>query len=246
MPPLPVRTDDPWDLWWVCRRAAASLAELGLAVTPGVPAGSCARCWQQVLALVGAAGVADPDPAAQRCSCFYDWAVAMRQPGGDPTWPALRTQLAMIKPTSASRPVRAALDRDYRVLAMTRHQLSTSDIRRLYPDAYGAAFVAAQDGYLVGAWVDVLILLARTDPPPDPGQVKTRVRADLGHTDLLRNHLHMPDSPGDTLCDVAHLAGTDMLADLYERHERDRAEQRLAHYRAVLAPERSGSGHGQC
>jgi hypothetical protein len=141
--------------------------------------------------------------------------------------------------------VRAALDRDYRVIGMTRRQLSTSDVRRLYPDAYGAAFVAAQDAYLVGARVDVLILLARTDPPPDPGQVKARVRADLGRPDPLRNHLHMPDSPGDTLCDVAHLAGTDLLADLYERYDRDRAEQRLAHYRAVLAPQRSGAGHRQ-
>ena len=51
----------------------------------------------------------------------------------------------------------------------------------------------------------------------------------------LRSHLHMPDNPGDTLCDLHHLAGQQTLQDLYGRYDRDAAADRLARYRAVLA-----------
>lgn len=235
--PLTVHISCPWDVWWICRRAATTAAELGLTV-PDSAAESCYDCWRQVVTLVNIRGVGDPDPATQQCQCLYDWAVTMRQPGPDPDWPPLRTQLAMVKPGTHPRSVRRELDHDYRVIGVTRRRLSIVDVRRLYPDAYGTAFVAAQDSYLVGASVDVLILLTRTNAP-DVRQVKTTIRTTLGHGDLLRNHLHMPDSPGDTLCDLAHLTGPAQLVDLYERYERDGADQRLAHYRAVLAPQRS-------
>ena len=51
---------------------------------------------------------------------------------------------------------------------------------------------------------------------------------------MLRNHLHMPDNPGEALADIAHFAGPDVFAELYERHERDQRAGRLAAYRAAL------------
>jgi hypothetical protein len=44
----------------------------------------------------------------------------------------------------------------------------------------------------------------------------------------------MPDNPGEALADISHFAGTETLAELYERHERDRANIRLAFYWAAL------------
>jgi hypothetical protein len=45
----------------------------------------------------------------------------------------------------------------------------------------------------------------------------------------------MPDAPGEVYCDIAHLVGESELSELYGRYERDRADQRLAVYRDVLA-----------
>jgi hypothetical protein len=227
-----VQVDCPWDLWWVCARAAFSPAGLVLADSSGT---GCARCWRQVLSLVAAIPPGYPDPEAMDCGCLHRWAVQMRQPEPGLGWPALRIQVALVKPGTPTGRVRRLLAEDYRVVGAARRQLTRADVRRLYPDAYGTDFIAAQDRYLVGQRVDVLVLAADGDPP-DPGQVKARVRGLLGGTDMLRNHVHMPDSPGDTLCDLAHLAGRRVLSGLYGRYDRDRVRERLDYYRAVLVP----------
>ncbi|MDQ2883753.1 MAG: hypothetical protein M3Y48_22000 [Actinomycetota bacterium] len=67
-----------------------------------------------------------------------------------------------------------------------------------------------------------------------PGVLKADIRRRLGGGDVLRNHLHMPDSPGDAFADLDHLAGAETFSRLYERYEGDRAAQRLARYRALL------------
>lgn len=233
--PVPLRmgVDCPWDLWWVCIRAGLSPADLGL-VAAQTTGESCTGCWRQVLDLVTAVPPGHPDPDAAACGCLREWAVDMRRPGPDLGWPPLRTQLAVVKPGTATRPVRLLLEEDCEVVGVAAYRLATCDVRRLYPDAYGAAYVAAQDGYLTSAPVAVLVLRGGPDPP-DPREVKARIRRRLGGGDVLHNHLHMPDSPGDTLCDLAHLAGQRLLADLYGRYERDRAGIRLDYYRAVLA-----------
>lgn len=64
--------------------------------------------------------------------------------------------------------------------------------------------------------------------------IKSGIRRRLGEGDALRNHLHMPDSPGDAFADLDHLASTETFLRLYERYDRDRAAQRLARYRALL------------
>jgi len=215
----------------MCARAASSPAELMLADLSGA---GCARCWRQVLSLVTAIPPGCPDPEGTDCGCLHQWAVRMRQPEPGLGWPALRIQVALVKPGTPAGRVRRILTEDYRVVGVARRHLTREDVRRLYPDAYGTDFLAAQDGYLVGQRVDVLVLAADGDPP-DPGQVKARIRGLLGGSDVLRNHVHMPDSPGDTLCDLAHLAGQRVLSGLYGRYERGRVRQRLDYYRAVLA-----------
>ncbi|MGH3972319.1 MAG: hypothetical protein ACRDS9_03195 [Pseudonocardiaceae bacterium] len=81
----------------------------------------------------------------------------------------------------------------------------------------------------------LLALSVLPGQPPDQDQdIKSDIRRRLGDGDALRNHLHMPDSPGDAYADLDHLAGTETFSRLYERHEGDRAAQRLARYRALL------------
>jgi hypothetical protein len=160
----------------------------------------------------------------------------MRQPAVSPCWPRLRVSVAVVKPGADQTVVRRALSEAYRVLRAAERRLTTADVRRLYPDAYGEDYVAAQDAYLTSAPVEVLVLLAPDRRHvPDPKQVKDHVRRRLGDADPLRNHLHMPDNPGDTLCDLHHLAGQQTLQDLYGRYGRDAAADRFAGYRAVLA-----------
>lgn len=228
-----VWVDSPWDLWWVCYRAAMSAATLGLSVTD--PNGeACAGCWRQVLGLIVTSSPGRPDINGGECGCLHQWAADMRRPGPGVAWPPLRLQVALVKPGTATRDVRRRLVDTYQVVGVARRQLTKADVSRLYPEAYGAEYVAAQDTYLTSGPVEVLVLVAGTDSP-DPTEVKTRIRHQLGVQDVLRNHVHMPDSPGDTLCDIAHLAGPRLLAGLYERYDRDRAGDRLDHYRAVLA-----------
>ena len=238
--PLRARVECPWDLWWVCVRAGMPPADLGLVVT-GPGGESCEGCWRRVLDLVSAVPPGHPDTGTGACGCLREWAVDMRRPGPEVAWPALGTQVALVKPGTATRVVRRLLEDDYEVLGTSGRRLVTADVRRLYPDAYGAAYVAAQDAYLTSARLDVLVLRAGPDPP-DPRQVKARIRRRLGGRDVLRNHLHMPDSPGDTLCDLTHLAGQRLPAGLYGGDERDRAGLRLDYYRAVLAAGQRGTG----
>lgn len=82
--------------------------------------------------------------------------------------------------------------------------------------------------------VTVLVLLASPSMIGKAKDIKSNIRRLLGDGDALRNHLHMPDNPGDAFADLDHLAGTTAFSRLYERYERDRAAQRLARYRALL------------
>ena len=235
--PLRVRIECPWDLWWVCLRAGLPPADLGLVVGPGGE--SCDRCWRRVLDLVAAVPAGIPDTGTWACGCLRGWAVDMRRSGPQLGWPALTTQVALVKPGAATPVVRRLLEEVYQVVEVGGRRLTTGDVRRLYPDAYGAAYLAAQDAYLTSARVEVLVLRAGPDPP-DPRAVKARIRRRLGGRDVLRNHLHMPDNPGDTLCDLAHLAGQRLLPGADEGDERVRAGRRLDYYRAVLASGQRG------
>ncbi|MBO2447113.1 hypothetical protein J4573_08440 [Actinomadura barringtoniae] len=113
--------------------------------------------------------------------------------------------------------------------------MTTDDTRRLYPEAYGADYVAARDSYLTRAPVEVLLLLDQRAHGDETAiaDLKARIRRAIG-ADELHNHLHMPDNPGEALADIAHLAGNETLAELYERYERDHAAERLAFYRSAL------------
>ncbi len=225
--------DGPWDMWWICYRAQRTAVELRL--DPRRAAGHCGDCATAAASLALRVPPEHPDRMhPQRCSCFLDWAQSMRQPAHEIMWPGWRLTVGMIKPCSDPVPVRDLLAESHTVLAEARQSLTPTDVRRLYPDAYGADYVAHQDDYLTSAPVTVFLLLARPSAVGKAKEIKADVRRRLGAVDVLRNHLHMPDSPGDAFADLDHLAGTGTFTGLYERYERDRAAHRLARYRALL------------
>ncbi|MGC4886631.1 hypothetical protein [Micromonospora sp. DT227] len=232
-PVEPVRTDSPWDIWWVCYRAQAPAPELGLKVW--AQPGACERCVTMVAALTQHRPVQHPESLTQNpCGCMVDWAKRMRAPGGDVDWPPLRASVAMVKPGGDAPEVLRALSGDQLVTAVASKRLTSADARRLYPDAYGAEYVARQDNYLTSAPVTVYALLLSSAAARNPKDLKMRIRAGLSGADVLRNHLHMPDSPGDALCDLAHLTGEETRNDLYGRYDRVGADQRIALYRDRL------------
>jgi hypothetical protein len=158
----------------------------------------------------------------------------MRQPAPDIAWPTWRLTVGMVKPGTDPSAVGDLLAQTHTVLDTVERTLTPADVRRLYPDAYGADYIARQDDYLTSCPVTVFVLLATPTAVGKAKDIKTGIRSRLGGGDVLRNHLHMPDSPGDAFADLDHLAGPDLFTRLYERHERDRAAHRLACYRALL------------
>lgn len=234
----------PWDVWWACYRAALPVDQLGVGVTrPGL---GCAECDHDAIAFAASSPPRHPDAVGGRpCECLLKWAIRMRAPAAPLRWPQPRLTLALLKPDAPHDRVRAELERTYDVVELIDTTLTTNDTRRLYPEAYGADYVTVRDLYLTSGPVQVLVLYAK---PSTPGAltaawIKADIRRVLG-ADVLRNHLHMPDNPGETLVDIAHLAGSETLADLYERYERDRSAERLAFYRAALGIDRPHADRG--
>lgn len=236
-----VTLNSAWDLWWVSFRTAIPAGQL--AVTGRVPATSCTACADDASELAAADPPRHPGMTTGRraCGCLLDWAVRMRAPAAPVTWPALPVTLALIKPDAPAQALRARLQRSHEILQDRERTLTTADVRRLYPEAYGAAFVGAVDAFLTRAPVKTLVLQWRDGGHDEPALFKRRLRQDLGATDVLRNHLHMADNPAEALADIRHLAGQDALDGLYERHARDRAADRLAFYRAALGIREPGA-----
>ncbi|HEX9540451.1 MAG TPA: hypothetical protein VGA04_20000 [Streptosporangiaceae bacterium] len=235
-----VTVTSPWDLWWVCFRTAIPAGQVG--VTATAPAPSCAACADDARELAAADPPRHPGMTPGRaCGCLLEWAVRMRAPAAPVTWPPLSLTLALIKPGAPVQALRARLERTSDVLQAREQTLTTADVRRLYPEAYGAAFVDAVDAFLTRAPVHTLVLRCRGGAFGEPGELKKRLRQEMGATDVMRNHLHMADNPAEALADIRHLAGQDVLAGLYERHERDRAADRIAFYRAALGIRQPGA-----
>ncbi|MGH3565013.1 MAG: hypothetical protein ACRDRH_03050 [Pseudonocardia sp.] len=130
--------------------------------------------------------------------------------------------------------MRELLAQSHTVIEEAQRHLTPADVRRLYPDAYGPDYVARRDDYLTSAPVTVFVLVASPSAIGKAKDIKFDVLRRLGDGDALRNHLHMPDSPGDAFADLDHLTGSKTFSRLYERYERDRATQRLARYWALL------------
>ncbi len=162
------------------------------------------------------------------------WARSMRQPSADIAWPGWQLTVGMVKPGSDPLTVGEPLTRSHTVLEQFQRSLTPADVRRLYPDAYGRDYVADRDDYLISAPVTVFVLHASPSAIGKAKDIKGAIRSQLGDTDMLRNHLHMPDNPGDAFADLDHLAGAETFRRLYERYDRDRAAQRLARYRTLL------------
>ncbi|HEY5985274.1 MAG TPA: hypothetical protein VIV12_02660 [Streptosporangiaceae bacterium] len=221
-----VRVLSPWDAWWACYRAMLPLGRIGVSIL--LPRRACRICAHQALTFAASSPPRHPETGnGQACGCLLRWA-----PAATATWPPLSLALALIKPGAPVVRISDLLETAYEVTGRITRTLTVSQTRWLYPEAYGASYVTARDAYLTSGPVTALVLRAR-QPGTDAGQVKARIRGQIGAGDL-RNHLHMPGNPGEALADIAHLAGTDILAQLYEKHERDRANLRLAFYRAAL------------
>jgi nucleoside diphosphate kinase len=229
----------PWDAWWACYRAALPLGKLGIAV--GLPDGTCPACERDAFEMAAADPPRHPRLDRPRpCGCLLEWAVRMRAPAAAVSWPPVSLSLALLKPSAPRRQIRERLATAYEVLGSFPLTLTTRDTRRLYPEAYGASYVAARDTYLTRAPVLVLVLRARTLHAPTAGKVKAQIRGEFGG-DMLHNHVHMPDNPGEALADIAHFACEQTLAELYGRYERERSADRVAFYRAALGIRQTGA-----
>ncbi|MBV9012604.1 MAG: hypothetical protein JO272_11235 [Pseudonocardiales bacterium] len=238
--PLDRAGDGPWDVWWVCYRTQRTAAEFGL--DPRRASGRCVVCALDASMLAFHTPPQYPNGTPRRgCPCLLDWARSMRRPTPDIAWPGWRLTVSMVKPGSDPVPVRELLAESHTVIGEIQRHLIPADVGRLYPDAYGREYVARRDGYLTSAPVTVFVLLASPSAIGKAKAIKSDIRRRLGEGDALRNHLHMPDSPGDAFADLDHLAGTETFSRLYERYERDRAVQRLACYWTLL--EQSDSRH---
>jgi hypothetical protein len=237
-----VDVHSPWDVWWVCFRSATSAVTLGL--DSAIAQQGCPDCGRDALTLAATQPPAHPCHLGPRgCRCLYRWAVSMRTPAPRARWPAWRLTCAMTKPDADVTGVAARLSRTHETLDARWRSLTRADLRRLYPDAYGAEYIARRDAYLTSGPVQVLVLLANEHAIGRASEVKADIRRRLAPTDELRNHLHMPDNPGDAFCDIAHLAGPAILAELHERHEHEHSGTRLDHLRCLLAQPDSRAGH---
>jgi hypothetical protein len=237
-PPEPgLAVPSPWDAWWACYRARLPLA----ALTPGIGVRDrhCSSCARHALNLATASLPGHPGTGPMSCGCLLEWAERMRAPGPQIAWPPVSLSLALVKPGAPAASILGLLATVFDVLASRQVTLTAADAWRMYPEAYGADYVHDRDAYLTSGPVQVAIMRARW-PSTDPGAVKMRIRAETGG-DELRNHLHMPDNPGEALADIAHFAGHQKLAQLYRRYEGDHTAQRLAFYRAALGISPAGA-----
>jgi nucleoside diphosphate kinase len=239
-PAAPVRLASPWDAWWACYRAGTPLGRLGAQLR--LPSACCPVCVSTSRDLASTDPPRHPaEQAGPSCGCLLKWAIRMRSPAPEGHWPPWSLTLALIKPDAPAARIRERLAGEYGILATSTRTLTTQDTRRMYPEAYGADYVAARDAYLTSGPVAVLVLRARSPGAcGQTAQIKAGIRRDLG-AGMLRNHLHMPDNPGEALADIAHFAGPSVLAELYERHERDQRAGRLAVYRAALGIGETGA-----
>jgi hypothetical protein len=227
----------PWDAWWACYRAGLPLRATGIRAQ--AVASVCADCAGRAAALAAADPPGHPGTGPGPCGCLARWAAVLRSPGPAAPWPPMSLSLALIKPGAPADLVQALLAPSFDVLASRELTLTVADTRRLYPEAYGAGYVADRDAYLTSGPSQVLTLLAR-HPAVSGKDVKAGIRRQIGG-DTLRNHLHMPDNPGEALADIAHFAGYGELSDLHWRYERDHAASRLAFYRAALGISEPGA-----
>ncbi len=231
------RVPSPWDAWWAAYRAAIPLPDLA----PGTRTDrtACPGCAQQGMALAGSRPPGHPGTGHGACGCLLRWAAAMRAPGPAPAWPPASLSLAMVKPGAPVTRIRQMISAAFEILAVREVMLTTADTRRMYPEAYGADYVLDRDAYLTSSPVTVLILRA-PDPAADLAAIKRAIRGQLGGGPL-RNHLHMPDNPGEALADIAHFAGPD-------RARRPVPEVRpWQHPRpAGVLPACTGSGQHRC
>lgn len=222
---------DAWDAWWACFRAGIPLGQSGVRIQAGE--GSCPDCSGHAALLAIADPPEHPGTDSGSCGCLLRWAATMRGAGPAAGWPPSALSLAIVKPGADAGRIQGMLGTWFEVLRADEFVLAATDTRQLYPEAYGAGYVAERDAYLTSGPVRVLILLAR-DPSVNPKEVKAGIRKQLPCGDMLRNHLHMPDNPGEAFADIALFAGPGELADLHRRHERDHAPARLAFYRTAL------------
>lgn len=233
-PAAPTVLDHPWDAWWTTVRSS------GLARPSAGNTGACPQCVQRAAAAAAALVPEHPGHGERGCDCHRVWAQAMRAPLTDHQLPApgQRLTLAMLKPGAPVQAIRSRLRSVLREVHVCERQLTAADCDRLYPDAYGASFVAERTDYLTSGSVQVVVLVGGPDAVQAGAALKRLVRADLG-AGLLVNHLHMPDNPAEALADIAQLAGWHVLEEVYRRWESsDHAgvAARLAGYRAHLGP----------
>lgn len=231
VPDLP----DAWDFWYLCYRLWRHATDLG--IDDRRARSRCSACRELVAHLTASAPPRYLAGAPAACGCFLRWAARMRSP--EPASPEVDSlpmalSFALVKPGAPADAIRAMLSARYRIVCRRDLRLSSVDVTRLYPDAYGEDFLAWQAGYLGRGPVEVLLLAASPDAPLRAGAIKSEVRTALGVTAEPENHLHMPDSPGEALANIEQFFGSETLREQYRRIELTHGQRRLALHRTLL------------
>jgi hypothetical protein len=152
-----VRVLSPWDAWWACYRAVLPLGRIGMSVL--VPGPTCRACVHQALTLAAYSPPRHPETGnGQSCGCLLRWATRMRAPSATVTWPPLSLTLALIKPGGPVVRICELLETAYEVTGRITRTLTVGQARWLYPEAYGASYVAARDAYMTSGPVTALML----------------------------------------------------------------------------------------
>jgi hypothetical protein len=231
VPDLP----DVWDLWYICYRLWRPADALGIA--GGMGRSGCFACRELVARLSATAPPGYPAGAAAEYGCFLRWAIRMRnRDAASPQVDSLPMALsfALVKPGAPAGAIRTMLAARYRIACRRELRLNPVDVTRLYPDAYGAEFLAWQAGYLGRGPVEALMLTAPPNEPVCAKAVRSQVRASLGVATEFENHVHMADSPGEALANIEQFFGSATLQEQYRRIELTNGQRRLALYRALL------------
>lgn len=235
-PPIHQYLTSPWDLWWISLRSGLSATDLG--VQPGRYGDGRCQCVAQVTQLVRHAATHGPIPTAGRpCSCLLTWAVTMHQiaePSRPFAWPATRIAVALLKPGSDIDRIRTLLEHTYLVTDILDRTLTTVDVRWLYPDAFGAAYVARQDTYLTSGPTSILCLATHDRHGAHTRHIQESIRDGLGATDHVRNQIYMPTSPGEIFAALVRFWSARWLIDTYEAHERGHSSERIRVCRDIL------------
>jgi nucleoside diphosphate kinase len=207
---------------------------LHLGIDPDSAKATCSACKPYIRELLSGDPVYPGWSAPIPCDCFGQWSAGMRTPEDEGQFPSLRFCNCLIKPNADSNRIISVLNASYEIVAAKNITLTVPDIRRMYPESFEALYLPVHNGYLTSS-ESVVVLMCAKNETTDHRHEKMRIRGLLSGGDCVRNHLHMPDNPGDTIADLLHLSPELDQRSLVHSSDVASAERRVALYKSIMS-----------